>query len=124
MNPPCRQAGTNCPPASARFPLTVAPLSRTDYTADMRKTKALSQCYALQDLLFGAAHDPGCSKPDLAKLSLAWERLEERKRVLRGRPLPGSLRPKTVVKPQQRLWRGPVAPERVDSLPGPAQALT
>jgi hypothetical protein len=60
----------------------------------MRKTKALTQCYALQDLLFKAANDAQCSKQDLSRLSLSWARLEERKRILRGRPLPGSLRPK------------------------------
>jgi hypothetical protein len=56
-------------------------------------SKALKQCYDLQDVLFSAANQVECSRSDLARLSLAWERLEERKRILRGRPLPGSYRP-------------------------------
>ncbi|MBI4664441.1 MAG: hypothetical protein HY735_37085 [Verrucomicrobia bacterium] len=59
----------------------------------MKISKALKQCYDLQDLLFSAANDKACSKADLSRLACAWERLEERKRILRGRPLPGSLKP-------------------------------
>lgn len=59
----------------------------------MKISKALKQCYDLQDLLLKAANDTQCSKGDLAKLAGAWEKLEGRKRILRGRPLPGSLKP-------------------------------
>jgi hypothetical protein len=59
----------------------------------MKISKALKQCYDLQDLIFAAANNAECSRVDLARLSCAWERLEERKRVLRGRPLPGTLKP-------------------------------
>ena len=59
----------------------------------MGRSKTLRQCYALQDLVFNAANQKDISKPDLAKLALAWERLIERQRILRGKPLPGSLRP-------------------------------
>lgn len=59
----------------------------------MGRSKTLRQCYALQDLVFNAANERGIQKPDLAKLALAWERLIERQRILRGKPLPGSLRP-------------------------------
>ena len=59
----------------------------------MARTKTLTQCYAIQDLLFKALTESGDKKPDLAKLALAWERIVERQRILRGRPLPGSLRP-------------------------------
>ncbi|MBI4663907.1 MAG: hypothetical protein HY735_34330 [Verrucomicrobia bacterium] len=59
----------------------------------MKLSKGLKQLYALQDLLFAAANEEQCSKSDLARIACVWERLEERKRILRGRPLPGSLKP-------------------------------
>lgn len=51
------------------------------------------QCLELQSLLYDSAHDPSVGKDTLARLALAWERLEERKRILKGKPLPGNLRP-------------------------------
>ena len=59
----------------------------------MARTKTLTQCYAIQDLLFKAITEKGDQKADVAKLAMAWERIVERNRILRGRPLPGSLRP-------------------------------
>ena len=103
----------------------------------MPRSRALTQCLDIQNLAYETAmafkslpssdeaverHARKCMA--LAQVSRAWEAAANRARILRGRPLPGSLRPKTVVKPQQRRWRGPVAPEQVDSLPGPAQAPT
>lgn len=72
----------------------------------MRFSKALTQCYALQDLIFSAANDPKCEKIDLSRLALAWERLEERKRVLRRVPLPGALRPDA---PQSKRKRSAIS---------------
>lgn len=60
----------------------------------MRKTKALTQLYAMQDVLNTSVLDPATPIRERAQCACAWERLEERKRILRGRPLPGSLRPK------------------------------
>jgi hypothetical protein len=77
----------------------------------MRKTKALTQAYAMQDLVFDwamafkrpeAPTNGGTVLPEpdpkaaavVSQLAKAWDILEERKRILRGRPLPGSLRPK------------------------------
>jgi len=45
----------------------------------------------------------------LAQAARAWEAAVNRARILRGRPLPGSLRPKTVVKPQRVVRRPPTA---------------
>ena len=59
----------------------------------MARSKTLTQCYAIQHLLFAALNAEGVQKPDLAKLALAWDKIVERQRILRGRPLPGSLRP-------------------------------
>ena len=54
-----------------------------------------------------------------AQVAKAWETAVNRARILRGRPLPGSLRPKTVVKPQRRVWRPPVPVELMEA-PAPS----
>ena len=47
----------------------------------------------LQRVLETAIKSPKCPVNQLSRLTLAWEVLEERKRILRGRPLPGVLKP-------------------------------
>jgi len=71
---------------------------------------ALRQLLALQEVAFKAAIEPKVKPRDIAALSLAWERLEERKRVLRGKPLPGSLKPEPKVRPgrSKAAWSSPV----------------
>ena len=59
----------------------------------MKISKGLQQCYVLQEALFAAHEKLKDSPRDLALVCTAWERLEERKRILRGKPLPGSCRP-------------------------------
>src|SRR4051794_19301911 len=63
-----------------------------------RGPRALRQLVAMQDNLYNLALEPSVSATARAKCALAWERLEERKRVLRGKPLPGSLKPLARVK--------------------------
>ena len=58
------------------------------------KRTALRHLLELQRCVFSAATKEGVEPRDLAQLSRAWEVLEERKRILKGRPLPGSLKPK------------------------------
>ena len=50
---------------------------------------------------------------DLAQLARAWNVLEDRKRILKGRPLPGSLKP-VPAKPKRVRW-GSMVP--LDLLP-------
>lgn len=57
------------------------------------KSSALQQAVAIQRNLYRIAIDTTLPPKDCASAALAWERLEERKRILRGRPMPGSLRP-------------------------------
>ena len=74
----------------------------------MRKSKALSQCLDIQNFLYDSimALREGCTNAQanalvmdpkngvvLHKLAGAWDTIVERARILRGRPLPGSLRP-------------------------------
>ena len=61
--------------------------------------KALSEAITLQKLVFEQAR----KGKGLASLVKAWDVLEDRKRVLRGMPTPGSLRPA-----EQKLKRKPV----------------
>jgi hypothetical protein len=54
---------------------------------------ALSQILELQRLLVVDAVNPETTASARAQVARAWEVLEERKRILRGRPLPGSFKP-------------------------------
>ena len=51
------------------------------------------QLLAMQDALYTDALRPGTDPADRASCARAWETLEERKRIMRGRPLPSSLKP-------------------------------
>lgn len=74
----------------------------------MRISKGLKQGYDLQDLALGTAVSVGKSAlSEREKASLlpglvrSWEIATERVRILRNRPLPGSMKPKAA-KPTQR----------------------
>ena len=54
---------------------------------------ALAQLLELQQHVLGAAARRDTTPTGLAALVRAWCGLEETKRILRGKPLPGSLRP-------------------------------
>ena len=54
---------------------------------------ALAQLLELQRIVFEAAAATGITATGLAALVRAWCGLQETKRVLRGKPLPGALRP-------------------------------
>ena len=89
----------------------------------MRKTKALTQCYALQEVVYAKMlelnGEPAKTCGSMvSQLARAWDVLEERKRILRGRPLPGSLRPEKVRKTSRPAWTGPI------DLTADAQPLT
>ena len=53
----------------------------------------LKQAVAMQAVLYQDIMSPDTRPSDRAQLARAWDTLEERKRVLRGKPLPGSLKP-------------------------------
>ena len=84
----------------------------------MRKSKALSQCLDIQNFLYESvmALKEQCTNKEtkkvtmdakngivLHKLAGAWDTTVERGRILRGRPLPGSLRPRENPKRPRRL---------------------
>ena len=93
------RAGLPIPPSASTLephPLTLA----------MRKTKSLTQLYGMQAVLNVAVLDPTTPTKEKAQCALAWEHLEERERILRGRPLPGSLRPNRPKPPYRPTNRG------------------
>jgi hypothetical protein len=57
------------------------------------KRTSLRCLLELQRNVLSAATKEGVKPRELAQLAGAWVRLEERKRILRNRPLPGSLKP-------------------------------
>jgi hypothetical protein len=102
----------------------------------MKISKALTQAYQLQDLAFqeaSALRQLGATiaEPELrarvaasfSQVVRSWETCVERSRIIRGRPLPGSLRPDR--KPSRALcrWRDRPEPETVEP-EGPEEPAT
>jgi hypothetical protein len=73
---------------SADTPCTIRP-------EQMRpgRHRALAQALRMQEVLYLTVLSDEASGQEKAQAARAWEALEERKRILRGRPLPGSKRP-------------------------------
>ena len=69
---------------------------------------ALRQALQLQQRVFDEGIKPGVKPLELAQLARAWDCLEDRKRIIRGRPLPGSLKPEK--QKQRRQDQGSVEP--------------
>lgn len=57
------------------------------------RRNSLRQALQLQQRVFEEAVKPGVKPLECAQLVRAWDCLEDRKRVLRGKPLPGSYKP-------------------------------
>ena len=76
-----------------------------------KKAKEVSEVMELQRLIFERAHKPDIADRSLAILSVAYEKLSERRRILRGKPLPGQLRPDLIaeVKRKQKVSRQPLS---------------
>jgi hypothetical protein len=62
-------------------------------TGHPKRKQAYLDALELQRELRKAVLDPTSKASDKASCARAWEVLEERKRILRGKPLPGQLRP-------------------------------
>lgn len=75
----------------ARFQAPVLTLFRLPLKLHPVKSKTLSQANALRDLLFQSAL--GAQGRDIAALAIAWDKVCDRARIIRGRPLPGALKP-------------------------------
>lgn len=65
------------------------------------KPASLSDLLAMQRVLKAHVLNPAIEPRQAAQCACAWERLEERRRILRNRPLPGQLRPELAPKPKR-----------------------
>jgi hypothetical protein len=87
----------------------------------MSRSRALTQCLDIQNLAYETAMGFKTLEPSddaverharkcvaLAQVARAWESTVERARILRGRPLPGSLRPERKSKVKRRPTVQPV----------------
>lgn len=82
---------------------------------------ALSQAIQLQKLIFKDATNPKTDKMERAQLTQAWDRLEERKRILRMTPKPAAQRVAAKERPARRpTVQALVQPAIQD--PGPPKA--
>lgn len=72
---------------------------------------SIRDLYDMQRVLVAEALNPETKPADKAKCAQAWERLEERKRILLNKPLPGSLKPQSPRRTRPSLLSMPtVAP--------------
>ena len=76
-------------------PTTTASTNPSQYLPEPHRgvTRSMSQVIEIQNKVHSEIIDPLTDKKTLAALARAWCDLEERRRVLRGVPLPGSYRP-------------------------------
>jgi hypothetical protein len=78
------------PPALNDQPIATRELNRGNQPG---RRSPYSQAVDLQDRILEKAHKPDTTPLALSALARAWSELEDRKRILRGIPLPGQLRP-------------------------------
>jgi hypothetical protein len=109
-------------------------------TGRVHGNAGLMQAYALRQLAFDLAREIGLAKPEeldetlraransVASLIRAWSEADERGRIARGRPLPGSLRPEAKTKrkgSRHSLWAEPAKANAEPTIaPSPASEHT
>ncbi len=74
----------------------------------IRRASPKSHIEKMQEKLMAFVLDDETEPQKAAQCACAWEKLEERKRILNGDPLPGSLRPEAVKKSRQSSTSGPL----------------
>jgi hypothetical protein len=87
-----------------------------------RPSKAMRQLLEFQDRLFAAGSASETKSKDLAAIACAWERLEERKRVMRMKPKPRDVDVSVTSRASRRISQNSVVVPlsmRADVLPGP-----
>lgn len=71
----------------------------------------LNQALELQELLLRDAKSPKTPANVRAQIARSWSALQDQVRILKGKPLPGSLRPEKVKPKQVKVKTGPVEAE-------------
>ena len=84
-----------------------------------RRKQAYSTATELQAILQKTILNPDTKPSDQAACARAWEVLEERKRILRGKPLPGHLRPE-LAHPRKSSKRVALLATMADEPPQPS----
>lgn len=87
-----------------------APVYQAKPKGHPRRPKAYNQALEIQRFLFQDATNPKTSPRDRAMVAGAWEKLEERKRILKMKPLPKSVD----VTKTTKLGRAKKSPEPLD----------
>lgn len=77
----------------------MTPTLDAHYCAHVKYSQPYRQALAIQRILFSDIEAQGTKPIERAQLARAWETLENRKRILRGRGLP---KPVDGAKPKQR----------------------
>lgn len=85
--------------------------------AKPRRAAAYSEAAEIQRRLLADIRDPATKPAVRAGLARAWDIMEDRKRVLRNKPLPGHLRPELAQRRQRRRPSGPLGEASVPPAP-------
>lgn len=70
----------------------------------------------MQKEVFALVMDKETASSSKASLILSWDKLEERKRILRNHPLPGSLRPEKIKQKKSNFKAQPIDSQAPDSI--------
>jgi len=99
--------GTACALADVSLPCAMSPKTRPT------RPRSYTKAREIQQLIYEDIKQPDLKPSIRAGCARAWDVIEERCRILLGKPMPGQLRPDLVPrKPRARNGRrGPVAPE-------------
>ncbi len=84
---------------------TPPPVNKTRLRSGRRES--LHAILLMQNVLLKLITKKSADPVVVPRAALAWERLEDRKRIIRGRPLPGSLKPVTPNKRKEKYWMEP-----------------
>jgi hypothetical protein len=86
------------------------PVAAGKASGHARKSGPILQILAMQAKLFARVVDEQTDPKEAASCACAWQKLEAQKLILKGKPLPGSLRPTAAPKRAKRSAASPVEP--------------
>jgi len=114
------------PQANPAHNLQTIPSQTCNQSAPQRrwgKSNERQQAVAIQRILEATIKDPATPAQSRASCAAAWSRVQEAKRIIDGKPLPGQLRPDLAqAKGQKRI--GPPARSVVRVMPKPVAPST
>jgi hypothetical protein len=117
------------PPISPPQSQDQLPGAMDNKSGKLKRTSGRAQAYQLRELAFNLALRIGTGKAadsekkaarDVTGLIRAWSEADDRVRIHRNKPLPGSLRPKEKPKTKRLSWPEPVP--SAEPTPQPAES--